>query len=276
MKERLSNFELLRVVAMLMIVWGHCNYYALGAVNQTDVITDPINSFIRIFLEQICVIGVNVFVLISGWFGIRPSFKGATSLLFQVCFYGAIILGIGAIFHLPIPWGASLKVFFFGAAYWFVPSYLLLYILSPILNSFVENSTRIQLLTVLLSFFLIEFCLGWFTDTENFAGGYTTLCFVGLYLLARYIRKYSKVLIHFSVLSYLSIYLLLTIIPSVIALVCLRYLGNTLGAVRYCTPFVVGASLFFILAFNRIEFKSRIINQLMGGYSRSISYISIL
>ncbi len=265
MKERLSNFELLRIIAMLMIVWGHCNYYALGAVTPTDVVSNPANSFIRIFMEQLCVIGVNVFVLISGWFGIRATFKGACSLLFQVCFYGVIILGIALAFHLPIPLVPSLKVFFFGAAYWFVPAYLLLYILSPILNSFIENSTQKDVLAVLVPFFLMEFCLGWFTDTENFAGGYTTLCFIGLYLLARYIRRYSKVIVNLSALSDFGLYLLLTIIPTILAFIGLEYLGNTIGAIRYCTPFVIGASIFFLLAFNRFGVNSCIINRLGGG-----------
>ena len=44
-------------------------------------------SFVKAYAEQLCIICVNVFVLISGWFGIRPCVKGVLSLLFQVYFF---------------------------------------------------------------------------------------------------------------------------------------------------------------------------------------------
>ena len=83
---RESNFELLRIVAMLMVVFLHCNYYSLGEITPRLFHAEPCASFMRAFIEQLCVICVNVFILISGWFGIKASFKGAVSLLFQVFF----------------------------------------------------------------------------------------------------------------------------------------------------------------------------------------------
>ena len=76
MNNRFSNIELLRIVAMLLVVFVHANYFSLGWINIDDINNDPINSFVRIILEQICIVCVNVFVLISGWFGIKPSLKG--------------------------------------------------------------------------------------------------------------------------------------------------------------------------------------------------------
>jgi surface polysaccharide O-acyltransferase-like enzyme len=73
---RLSNFELLRIIAMAMIVLLHCNNWMIGNVAAQDVTDNPYGSFWRILAQQICIVGANVFVMISGWFGIKPKVKG--------------------------------------------------------------------------------------------------------------------------------------------------------------------------------------------------------
>ena len=41
---------------------------------------------LRMLFESLAIVCVNVFVLISGWFGIRPKWKSVTNFLFQVFF----------------------------------------------------------------------------------------------------------------------------------------------------------------------------------------------
>lgn len=48
-KERLSNFELLRIIAMFLVLVVHADFFALGAPNREDVITEPLSSFGRYF-----------------------------------------------------------------------------------------------------------------------------------------------------------------------------------------------------------------------------------
>lgn len=64
-KERDSNIELLRIVAMLMILVLHA-IGALGPVSAAERTLSPATSFLRVFWEQACIIGVNLFILISG------------------------------------------------------------------------------------------------------------------------------------------------------------------------------------------------------------------
>ena len=111
---------------MMMVVLVHCNYYALSPVRGEDVLNAPVSSFVRILTEQLCFICVNVFILISGWFGLRPTIKGGGALIFQVFFWGALILILGVILNVPLQLKSVLQVFYFGAAYWFIPAYLLL------------------------------------------------------------------------------------------------------------------------------------------------------
>lgn len=261
-RSRQSNFECLRIVAMMMVVLLHCNYYALSPVRGEDVLNAPVSSFVRILTEQLCFICVNVFILISGWFGLRPTIKGGGALIFQVFFWGALILILGVILNVPLQLKSVLQVFYFGAAYWFIPAYLLLYILSPILNQFIENSNPHTIFATLFSFFVFEFALGWEIDFAKFDGGLTTISFIGLYLLARYVRLYSNKLSSLSVRHCLLLYLVLSVIPSIIAFGGLKYFGTTIVRFTYTSPFVVAASLFFMLAFSKMYFHSRTINWL--------------
>lgn len=66
--DRESNFELLRIICMLLIIWGH--------LTNKYLVSEPIlglNYIETHFLKSFTTVAVNVFVLISGYFSI--SFK---------------------------------------------------------------------------------------------------------------------------------------------------------------------------------------------------------
>lgn len=64
--NRDSNFELLRVISMLMVLGLHANFIALGEPTAEYVDANPIGAFLRYINEALCIVSVNVFVLISG------------------------------------------------------------------------------------------------------------------------------------------------------------------------------------------------------------------
>lgn len=192
----------------------------------------------------------------------KTNYQGRRGTHLPSFFWGALILILGVILNVPLQLKSVLQVFYFGAAYWFIPAYLLLYILSPILNQFIENSNPHTIFATLFSFFVFEFALGWEIDFAKFDGGLTTISFIGLYLLARYVRLYSNKLSSLSVRHCLLLYLVLSVIPSIIAFGGLKYFGTTIVRFTYTSPFVVAASLFFMLAFSKMYFHSRTINWL--------------
>lgn len=65
-KNRLANIECLRCIAMLFIVLNHCILNI--ATERLFLHTAPFNFCITDMLYQIVYIGVNIFVLISGYF----------------------------------------------------------------------------------------------------------------------------------------------------------------------------------------------------------------
>jgi len=135
---RESNIELLRIVAMFMILIRHAGFYALGI--NTSCKTETL------FLtgcEFFCSVGVNVFILISGWFGINCTLKGALKFIFQCLFYSCgiyITLYFAGIIDLSVL-GLS-ECFYLRKINWFPKAYLCLFILAPIINVFVDNSSR--------------------------------------------------------------------------------------------------------------------------------------
>ena len=82
--ERESNIELLRILLGFAVIILHFNYYpgGGGAVELTAGFTQTI----LMFLETLCICAVNVFLLISGYFGVKTekiNFSRVIKLLIQ-------------------------------------------------------------------------------------------------------------------------------------------------------------------------------------------------
>lgn len=254
--KRESNIELCRIIAMLLVLLLHANYFSLGGVELNDIEADPFDSFLKVLSEQLCIICVNVFVLISGWFGIRANIKGVISLLFQVFFYHILICCLFIFLGETIPLKTIIKGFYFGYPYWFVIAYLILYVISPILNAFTESASPRMFASVLISFFLMEFIYGWATNVAAFNGGYTAISFIGLYLLAQFIRKYLLAFQTISICANLILYFIFSIVPVGVFFI----IGHKFNMVAYSSPFVILSSVFFFLAFNKMKISSKVVN----------------
>lgn len=259
---RQSNIELLRLVSMLLVLLVHSNYFSIGAPSTEDITQHPSDSLLRIFFQSASIICVNVFILISGWFGIRPTFKGISNFLFQCIF---ILSGIYLIALLlgtsELSFKGILDCFFANNIDWFIKAYLLLYIIAPILNAFVKTASRKEFKIVLLSFFLFVCTYCWIFKVGFMQKGYTTLFFIGLYLLARYISIYKPYFSQMSYKSDLLIYLGITIFTSAIILTAI-YFGKHLpfNLYAYISPTTTLAALFFTLAFTKIRVQNNFIN----------------
>ena len=157
-KERDSNLELLRIIAMLLVLMVHADFKALDPPTVGEVITTPVSSFLRFLSESISIVCVNVFILITGWFGIRPKVSRFSALVFQVMFIGffiyIVLLSFGKVERWnPVDW---IRFMFMRRGLWFVGAYMVLYIISPVLNAFVSTTSRKTFKDVLIAFFFIK------------------------------------------------------------------------------------------------------------------------
>lgn len=186
---RESRFELLRIVAMFLVLAVHADFLSLGGPKAADFGADALSAWTRTFVQFASIVCVDVFVLISGWFGIRASLAGGVKFMFQCVFlltlaYCAMI-AIGRT-ELTL-WGVRECVVLTGAN-WFVKAYLALYILSPVLNSFLRGATMRQTGWFLVAFYGFQTVYGWTNSSVFVSNGYSAFSFIGLYVLGHYLR----------------------------------------------------------------------------------------
>ena len=262
---RKSNFELLRIFAMMLVLLVHANYLSLGSVTQSEITTSPFGGFVRIFCEQLCIVSVNLFVLISGWFGIRPTLKKFATLLFQILFIGLSSILACKVAGIEVPTTQIKSLLYLGSHYWFIPAYLILFFFAPVLNAFCERAEKREFAIVLVTFFCLQTVFGWLTDIGHYATGYSAISFMGLYLLAQYIRRHDERLRALKWWQSFLFYLLFTIIPTIIAYVGLYLKNRDFGADAYSSLFVIAASASLLLMFSRFEFESRLVNWLSSS-----------
>ena len=199
--KRMANYELLRVVAMVMVVILHF----LSHSDSLLALDAPISG-VRILgtlLESFCLVAVNVYVFISGYFGVKGRFRPgkAVSLLCQIWFYGFLILAAALILGIPTQlqelgvYGGIQYLFpIESETYWFATSYFMLYLLSPVLNAAAQNMTRKQLKIgvagLLILFSGIKSISPVVFPVDKY--GYDLAWFICVYLLAAYLSLYGN------------------------------------------------------------------------------------
>jgi len=260
---RQSNFELLRIISMFLILLLHANYLSFGFPTAEEVKGSFVSTFGRIYIEHLSIVAVNVYVLISGWFGIKPKLKGFVNLVVQVTTYSALLLVVWLLISgTKFSFGYLEEVVAVGSPYWFVISYMLLYLLSPVLNEFAEHATRKTFRIVLLSFFAFEIFYGTVFGLGSFEDGYSTVSFIGLYLLAKYLRKHGGRFMQMSIKQSFRGYFLTALVGAILYVVHLFVLGDRSvdKHIDYCGPFVLLSSVFLFVAFSKMRIQSVLIN----------------
>lgn len=199
MKERETNIELLRLVCMLMIIWLH--FLGLSIIHNSAVYSSQ-SGFSAIFphlLSGLFVCAVNTFILISGYFSIRPKAKSFFNLYFVCAFYVGVLyvihlyatgshLNRWVVYNTLMPFGLWKS----SSNWWFIPNYLILYILSPMLNKIIDYISKREFQYFLLLQAIVVFYFGWYRNETWNEMGFNFINFVFLYFIGRYIALYVK------------------------------------------------------------------------------------
>lgn len=255
---RKTNIEVLRIISMFLVLVVHADFWSLEAPTISEIQTSFIPSLTRIIIEATSIVCVNVFVFISGWFTIKPSLKGFANFIFQCGFF---LIGIYIIMLISGHASLNLKgiagCFCLTSANWFIRAYLGLYILSPILNLFVEKASKKQLGILLACFYTFQTIYGFSGAAQFIVHGYSTFSFIGLYLLAQYIKHYVSIDYKLGGVIYLTI-----VIVNTVAQFASYWIP--IPVFTYDNPLVVlGAASLFIY-FNGLKIK----------YSAFINYVA--
>lgn len=204
-KKRNPSIELLRIIAMFMIVVLHYNTHA-DTMLKLGIPATGTQVFANI-LEAFCISGMNTYVLISGFFLSKGKVKPSRVIyvICQVYFYTILIslamMLVGTyVLHSDSSFYKLVQYIFpiSSEHYWFVTAYVIMYALAPVMNIAVEKLERKQIkaviLTLLLWFCFIKSFVPVLFPTDRF--GYDYGWFICLYLIAAYIRKYDVVLFY--------------------------------------------------------------------------------
>lgn len=198
--KRQANYELLRMIAMFMVITLHY-------LNHTGMLLTAggdggSSRFFGMLAESFCIVAVNVYVLISGYFLVEAGFrvKRILALICQVLFYAVLIplimmgsglfidRGEGGVYRL-IQYVFPLQT----EHYWFAASYVFMYLFTPVLNAAVRAMSKRQL-QITIGGLLLLFCGAKSVVPVRFVMdrfGYDFGWFLCVYLVAAYIRLYG-------------------------------------------------------------------------------------
>ncbi len=232
LKTRQTNIELLRILAMLMVIILH--YLGKGGFLTAESLKQqPLYAL----LETLCIVAVNVYVLISGYFLIQSEFslKKLLRLWAQILFYSLLIPPVLSLFGVISFSDKTIYDFLFYIFpvfmehYWFATTYLFLYLLAPFLNKGIKACTKKQLQFFLLLFVLI------FSVSKSILpvklafdeAGYDIFWFITLYLTAAYIRLHGITFLQTKAKS-MGLYVLATLASNVV-MVALYFIKQRFG-----------------------------------------------
>ena len=191
---RKSNFELLRILAMLMIVIFHIAKHG-DIVGQYKYIPLSINKTWIYILRAFGKLGVNIFVLISGYFLISKTkikISRIIKLWLQIAFY---CIGIYLLFVILGKEPFHIRRFLVtlipiaSGEWWFATSYFILYLFSPFINTFLTKLTKTNYKKLLIFTTIIWCVIPTFIYTDM--GCSNLLWFIYLYSVAGYIKLYK-------------------------------------------------------------------------------------
>ncbi len=197
--ERKTNFECMRIVLMCMIIGLH--YLDKGDVLMPFLQANDMSQYAAWLFEAFFLCAVNVYVMLSGYFSWKQEIrvKKVFRLWGQVVFYSVAIAAVTLVAGL---WNVSeLDVYkicgfvfpVITEQYWFVTSYVILFLLLPFLNPVIEKMEQKKMQNLLL------LLIGLFSVSKTVLplafpidkNGYDVMWFLCLYLTGAYAGRFG-------------------------------------------------------------------------------------
>ncbi len=292
-KKRDSNFELLRIIAMLAIISFHyiienkLMNFQNGSTGEKIIF-----SFIYI-LTLVC---INSFILISGYHLINSKFK----IQKIIRLWGlAIFYSLGIYFFYLIvdsniidktTTAIRMRTFapILNANYWFLVPYLALYIIFPFLNKMIKSLNKQQLKILLIIFFILLSVLYNVTtllDIFEPINGHSFLWFIFIYAIGAYIKLYSskekKEKLH--KYKYLILYFITALIGFIINILLETIKGTDITLnllserlLTFNSVFAVIESISLFMFFKDVQIKNKIVNNIITWISPNILAVYLL
>lgn len=211
--------------------------------------------------------GVNLFVMITGWYGVKSIWKGVVRLIVDCIVFGAVsylLLLLLSCHPLNIK---ELIVSMMFITNWFVVSYIMLLLVVPIIEKSLQNASAKELGYWLLLLTIFNLVFGYWLGKVN-DNGYNVVQFIWLYYLARFLRitqgkTWNKRLQKYGLWIWIGATLMLAFV-----FIGMSYMGHTLDTLRwfsYNNPFLMVACIGLFMWVSRLSLQSKIINVIATG-----------
>lgn len=262
--KRASNIELLRIIAMAMILALHIGGASLGLPHIFKPSDASAFDWGKQIVEAFSIVGVNVFVLISGFFSIKFSWRGLWRYVAWCAIYSiGIYAGAMCVYHSLFTWKqvTNAVLVFSRSDLWFVREYLFLYLISGLINVACESMSRSQLKQIVCALLLISCYFGWALDCKVNQTGYNLVQLITIYIIGRYLGLHCKTwLSDLQIKNRVRVRAIGAFVVATGCTILMSCFVPSVKAFAYNSPFVIVAAVALFVAFTTLQFSSKVVN----------------
>ena len=223
MEARNSSFEILRLVAMFIII---CHHFVVHGIYP---FAPPHFYDIHNFSMVVCVLlfgwggylGNSIFVLLTGYFSIdrQVNWKRLLLLAMTMIFYAAVVAVIWKFNGWNVPHRKAILLPFFYGYNWFVACYLIFMLFVPFLNAAILKTSSVQHLALIILLFFVNIIVPALKGA-NFMNDAPLFQFLLFYLIGAYLKRFK---FHHAVLNKQLTYIKASIVLLIMQIAMIAY-----------------------------------------------------
>ena len=278
LKKRNTSFELMRIIAMLMVCAYHWQLHGNNdMIPRSGLSANQIISFI---FGSWGVLGVNLFFLLSFYFLIKKNditYSKYIKLAIKVSSFGTatyiigILCGVTEFSFLEI---IRTILGVFANQYWFMTVYIIVSLLSPLLNRLLKTLTKKESYVLIAIMIYITYGISWI-DGNELVGRLS--CGITIYILIyilenkitnNWFEKYRKLAVPLFIMG-------------VVGEIVLSYLGTHYNYLFYKmiqkiqttnSPYMLLIALMVFYIFKNLRLNYNSLVNILGKYSEVLIY----
>lgn len=246
-KERNQKIELLRIILMTLIVFGHIIGHGIGG-GRYDVDGKPT---MEAMLQPLYLYHVDAFIFISGYFGIKLKWNKFFNLLLKWLLCSVVAVAIVMCVSENYSLLYLIKNIFpiSTCDHWFMAQYMYLMLMAPLLNTGMETLNRKQSTVLMAVMYISSF-------------RFYSCLMVFIYLLGRHFRKYPSVKLEkYSVVVFIATLISFSLF-NYFCLLMKLYPGKMY---EYMSPFLIVAAVSLFYSFKKIHVKFKGVGFIASG-----------
>ena len=278
-KNHSINF--LKIILIIMVIILHYFNANMGGLFG-EVESNELNFYVSNFIESFCIIAVDCFVLITGFFMYKRNSIKISKVIKLIVTLLILVFVIYILVYLFTDLSLSLKNLLnmylnnvLKDSSWYVWVYCALYLLVPYINKLVKslsNKNLISLITLMLILFSIF--PTFLTDVIIKDRGYGIVNFITLYIIGAFISKKFEYFKRKKVSLYVSTYILCSLVTFLFSISSICYFSGK--AYSYNSIFNIIGAVSFLCIFLKLNIKENKCLAYMSKYTLSIYILHTL